>query len=71
MNLVGRGGAAVSSLSGVADLNIVDGIVNGVGDLIKAGGRFLRPLQTGRVQNYLLVALITVLALLGLYLVYL
>jgi NADH-quinone oxidoreductase subunit L len=68
VNLVGRGGAAVSSLSGVADLNIVDGIVNGVGDLIKAGGRFLRPLQTGRVQNYLLVAVTTVIALLGLYL---
>ncbi len=69
VNLVGRAGAAVSSLSGVADLNIVDGIVNGVGDLIKAGGRFLRPLQTGRVQNYLLVAVATVIVLLGLYLV--
>ena len=69
VNLVGRGGAAISSLSGVADLNIVDGIVNGVGDLIKAGGRFLRPLQTGRVQNYLLVAVATVIVLLGLYLV--
>jgi NADH-quinone oxidoreductase subunit L len=69
VNLVGRTGAAVSSLSGVVDLSIVDGIVNGVGDLIKAGGRFLRPLQTGRVQNYLLVALATAIVLLGLYLV--
>jgi len=69
VNLVGRSGASFSRLSGVVDLNIVDGIVNRIGDLIKAGGRFLRPLQTGRVQNYLIVAATTVVVLLGWYLV--
>jgi hypothetical protein len=35
------------------------------------GARVLRPIQTGKAQNYLLVVLITVLALLGVYLAYL
>ena len=30
--------------------------VDGVGDAIRAGGRFIRPIQTGRVQNYSLLA---------------
>jgi len=69
VNLIGRAGAGVARLSGEVDLNIVDGIVNWVGDLIKACGRFLRPLQTGRVQNYLIVAVSTIIVLLGWYLV--
>ena len=67
--LVGRAGAAVSTGLDILDLGIVDRIVNRVGDGIKAGGRFLRPLQTGRVQNYLIVAATTVIVLLGWYLV--
>ncbi len=68
VNLAGRAGATVSSLSDVVDLRFVDRIVDGVGDLVRAGGRFLRPIQTGRVQNYLLVAvLFTAITLLGLY----
>jgi hypothetical protein len=70
VNLAGRAGAGLSSLSGLLDLNVVDGIVNGVGEVAGAGGRWLRGIQTGRVQNYLLVALATVLMLLGLYVVY-
>jgi NADH-quinone oxidoreductase subunit L len=69
VNLVGRAGASISTGLDVLDLGIVDGIVNWIGDLIKAGGRFLRPIQTGRVQNYLLVAIVTAIALLGLYLI--
>jgi NADH-quinone oxidoreductase subunit L len=69
VNTVGRAGAAVSMGLDVFDLSIVDGIVNWIGDLIKAGGRFLRPLQTGRVQNYLIVAVTTVIVLLGWYFV--
>jgi hypothetical protein len=50
---------------------VVDGAVNGTAQVTGwVGARVLRPIQTGKVQNYLLVALITVLALLGLYLVY-
>lgn len=70
VDLAGRAGAGLSSFSGILDLNVVDGIVNGVGEVAGAGGRSLRRIQTGRVQNYLLVALATVLMLLGLYIVY-
>ncbi|MFQ5812829.1 MAG: NADH-quinone oxidoreductase subunit L, partial [Anaerolineae bacterium] len=70
VDLAGRAGAALSSLSGILDLNVVDRIVDGVGQTARAGGRSLRRIQTGRVQNYLLVALVTVLMLLGLYIVY-
>jgi len=69
VTLVGRAGAAIATGLDVFDLGIVDGIVNRVGDGIKAGGRFLRPLQTGRVQNYLIVAVTTLIVILGLYLV--
>jgi NADH-quinone oxidoreductase subunit L len=69
VNLVGRAGAALSTGLDILDLGVVDGIVNRVGDGIKACGRFLRPLQTGRVQNYLIVAATTVIVLLGWYLV--
>ena len=63
--------AAGACLSGRADDEVVDGAVNGIGQVTGwVGARVLRPIQTGKAQNYLLVALITVLALLGLYLVY-
>jgi NADH-quinone oxidoreductase subunit L len=68
VNLVGRSGRGVSSLSDVVDRKGVDGLVNGVADGVRAGGRFLRPLQTGWVQDYLLVVIVTVIALLGFYL---
>jgi NADH-quinone oxidoreductase subunit L len=36
------------------DVKVVDGAVNGVGWLWQALGRLVRPIQTGRIQNYLL-----------------
>ena len=63
VDLTWLGTRALSDLSGVVDLNVVDGAVNGVGDAVKAGGRFIRPIQTGRVQNYLLLVSLMVLAL--------
>jgi NADH-quinone oxidoreductase subunit L len=36
------------------DRAIVDGTVNGVGDVVQGAGRDLRKIQTGRVQNYAL-----------------
>ena len=68
VNLVGRSGRGLASLSDVIDRKGVDGLVNGVADGVRAGGRFLRPLQTGWVQDYLLVVVVTVIALLGFYL---
>jgi len=63
VDLTGLGTRALSDLSDVIDLKVVDGAVNGIGDTIKAGGRLIRPIQTGKVQNYLLLAFLMVLAL--------
>jgi len=71
VDLVGRGGVLVSIFSGVADNKIVDGLVNGFAEATGwVGAKVLRPIQTGKVQNYLLVLLTTILALLGFYLAY-
>jgi len=50
------------------DLLIVDGVVNGVGSLVRATGRGLRPAQTGGVQNYaaIMVAALLVIAIVAL-----
>jgi NADH-quinone oxidoreductase subunit L len=51
------------------DSPIIDGAVNGVGTVTQAFGEFMRATQTGKVQNYLLVAAVTVLLLLALFLI--
>ncbi|NLE76501.1 MAG: NADH-quinone oxidoreductase subunit L, partial [Chloroflexi bacterium] len=56
------------ALQRFVDTPLVDGAVNGVGRLVELCGRGLRLTQTGRVQNYLLVVLVTVLLLTSLYL---
>ncbi len=63
VNLVGTMGRYVSIGLDVFDLRIVDGIVNGVGEVVKFLGGWIRPIQTGQVQFYLLVASVTVLVL--------
>jgi NADH-quinone oxidoreductase subunit L len=68
VNLVGKAGAWLSDLGGLFDNRIVDGIVNGVAAVTGWFGKILRLTQTGKAQNYLLVAVLTVLMLLGLYL---
>jgi len=68
VNLVGKAGAWLSDLGGLFDNRIVDGIVNGVAAVTSWFGKILRLTQTGKAQNYLLVAVLTVLMLLGLYL---
>jgi NADH-quinone oxidoreductase subunit L len=66
---VGRFGRWLSEwLKSAVDNPIVDGAVNGVGQVTSAFGEFMRSTQTGKVQNYLLVAAFTVLLLLALYL---
>jgi NADH-quinone oxidoreductase subunit L len=71
VNLTGLSGVTLSNLTGLTDNNIVDGVVSGMADITGwLGEKVLRPIQTGKVQNYMLVVLISVLALLGLYLVY-
>jgi NADH-quinone oxidoreductase subunit L len=67
---VGRANAAMSELSAAFDTRVIDGAVNGVGSAARAGGRALREVQTGLVQDYLLVALTTVVLLLGIFLLW-
>ena len=58
VNLGGWIGRAFSLVGGLIDHYVVDGAVNAVADVIGelAGG--LRLIQTGRAQNYLLLALL-------------
>jgi hypothetical protein len=65
VNWVGRIGRGVSNGLDVFDLKIVDGIVNGIGAVIKYLGGWIRPLQSGKVQYYLLLAIMLMLALIA------
>ncbi len=68
VNLVGRAGRSLSSASGETDLRGVDGLVNWIANFVQACGRFIRPLQTGWVQDYLLIVIVTAIVLIGFYL---
>jgi NADH-quinone oxidoreductase subunit L len=69
VNSVGRFGRWLSDwLKRAIDNPIVDGAVNGVGWVTAQAGEFMRATQTGKIQNYLLVAAVTVLLLLALFL---
>lgn len=56
VNGAGEMGLSLSRLKGWFDNTVVDGAVNKVGSTIGWAGAQLRLLQTGLVQNYLLVA---------------
>jgi len=51
------------------DRNVVDGTVDLVGKGVGQLGKGFRPLQTGRVQNYILVAAVSVVVFVAFYLV--
>jgi NADH-quinone oxidoreductase subunit L len=65
---VGRLWRRLSEASRWADARIVDAIVDGVGSVTQWSGDAVRTIQTGRVQNYLLIALVTISVLLGAFL---
>jgi NADH-quinone oxidoreductase subunit L len=67
VNLVGSIGAGISTLLAWFDATIVDGLVNATGAVAGWTGGLLRLIQNGRVQTYLLVALLTVFMLLALF----
>lgn len=68
VNLVGRAGRAIAvGLRELLDEPVIDGAVNFVGRLMSALGAFLRLIQTGKAQNYLLILLATVVLLLAIY----
>jgi NADH-quinone oxidoreductase subunit L len=70
VNAVGAFGRWLANwLKRAIDNPIVDGAVNGVGKVTTAFGEFMRATQTGNVQNYLLVAAVTALLLLALFLI--
>jgi NADH-quinone oxidoreductase subunit L len=49
----------------VVDVQIIDGLVNGVGESVSGGGDLLRRLQTGSVRAYAASLFFGVVALLG------
>ncbi len=49
------------------DMKVVNGGADGLAASIKSAGHWLRDIQTGRVQNYLLLALVSVVLLIALY----
>ncbi|HSR30837.1 MAG TPA: NADH-quinone oxidoreductase subunit L, partial [Anaerolineae bacterium] len=70
VNAVGSFGRWLAGwLRRAIDNPIVDGAVNGVGWVTDRAGEFMRATQTGKVQNYLLVAAVTVVLLLALFLI--
>jgi len=69
VNMVGRAGRLLSNGLDVFDLKVIDGAVNSVGDVIREAGKAIRPIQTGKVQNYLLLAVLMVLALIAAFFV--
>jgi NADH-quinone oxidoreductase subunit L len=70
VNAVGAFGRWLADwLRRAIDSPIVDGAVNGVGKVTTAFGEFMRATQTGNVQNYMLVAAVTALLLLALFLI--
>ena len=57
VNLAGALGRVFSTISGWIDKTFVDGAVNFVGMITNELGDGLKYIQTGRVQNYLLIAI--------------
>jgi NADH-quinone oxidoreductase subunit L len=59
-----------SNWSGIIDRLIVDGSVNGVAVLVRSGSQMFRLVQTGIVQNYLLVMALGVFVFATMYLIF-
>ncbi|MCS6842703.1 MAG: NADH-quinone oxidoreductase subunit L [Caldilineales bacterium] len=71
VNGVGRMGVGVARAAAEFDVVVVDGLVNATAVVAGWAGGLLRLIQTGRVQTYLLVAMMTVFMLLALFMFYL
>ncbi|MBI1952860.1 MAG: NADH-quinone oxidoreductase subunit L [Candidatus Omnitrophica bacterium] len=63
VNRTGQAGLWASRVKGWVDQTLVDGAVNGAAVTVGKTGAWLRLLQTGLVQNYLLIAAISTVAL--------
>jgi NADH-quinone oxidoreductase subunit L len=67
VNWTGRTTYLLSRINRWIDTFIVDGVVNGLGSVTAAGGRTLRYLQTGQIQNYILLVLMGITLLAAFY----
>jgi NADH-quinone oxidoreductase subunit L len=65
VNLFGLLGLVLARLYRVFDQYVVDGIVNLLGWIVKTAGGWLRYVQTGRAQNYLLAIALGVIIVLA------
>ena len=63
VNAVGYAQVALSWLSGKIDKLGVDGLVNLIADIVRAAGGEVRQIQTGRIQNYLVFAVMGIIVL--------
>ena len=63
--MFGSGGRLVAAGSAAFDKQVVDGSVNGLGNLVRVGGGYLRRVQTGYVRNYALVFFVGAIALMS------
>ncbi len=63
VNLMGTLSLGAAWISGAIDKYLVDGAVNGVADLLLEGGRRVRRVQTGRINNYVLGVVVGVILL--------
>jgi NADH-quinone oxidoreductase subunit L len=68
VNLIGKLTERWSYVSRLFDTYVIDGIVDGVGRVTSAVGEELRFIQTGRVQNYMVIVVISVVLLMGVFL---
>lgn len=67
VNFSGKATASFAEFNRLIDVYIVDGAVNGIGRVGNFLGQELRLIQTGQVQNYMLIVLISILMLAGLF----
>jgi NADH-quinone oxidoreductase subunit L len=63
VNLMGVLSKGAAWIGGAIDTYLVDGAVNGVADLLLEGGRRVRRVQTGRINNYVLGVVVGIIIL--------
>ena len=67
VNLIGWFGRVFSALQGWVDLHIVDGLINAWAMATGWVGDRLRRIQTGLVQDYLMLVLLGIALIVGLF----
>ena len=70
INLTARSTIKISTFTVKADLSVVDGAVNGIASFIREASGKLKKMQTGLVQNYLLIMLYSSILIFALYLLF-